>query len=78
MKIHRLRFLLMGVTAATVLYGAVALLTPTEALAESGTCCSTSADCAGTMLCYTPGNLAPCSVLVPNYCFDRGPAEELD
>lgn len=32
-------------------------------------CCTTSHECPGTMLCYTPsGGLATCSESSPNYC----------
>lgn len=35
----------------------------------AGDCCTTSADCAGTKLCYFPsGGLADCSTNLKNYC----------
>ena len=42
---------------------------PLPAAHASGTCCDTSEDCPGQLLCYNPsGGLAPCSVKKPNYC----------
>jgi hypothetical protein len=65
----------LAALALAMVAAAVTAFAPSTTLAnepgggESGTCCTTSADCPGTSLCYVPSNgLAPCSQGQANYC----------
>jgi hypothetical protein len=61
--------LLLAMVAGGIFYGGLTLISPTKVFA-TGTCCSTSADCAGAgNLCRAPsGGLMPCDPLNTGYC----------
>jgi hypothetical protein len=62
------------IALASAIYGVLGFATWTMSfgshpVAASGNCCITSADCAGTYLCYVPsGGLTDCSTDKKNYC----------
>jgi hypothetical protein len=75
MKVKNKGTWMLSLFAVIVIAYSALQLSTTRALAnnggggEAGACCTTSADCPGTDLCYTPsGGLADCSTQQKNYC----------
>ena len=52
--------------------GIVAFQSPAEAGGGSGTCCSYSSECTGTLICCDPTLIGafPCSATKTGYCLD--------
>jgi hypothetical protein len=58
--------------AALAISFGVSQLAGSSVSAEAGTCCTTSADCPGSQLCYAPsGGLADCCVLGNGGCLGK-------